>query len=245
MMNQATTAANRQPTITSQRDALYCRAVIALLHDRRLQVELHPRRDRRADQPDHHVAGSRNCGCRRLRAADRRERGRLPVGMRQHARRRCSRRRTADADQEDLFDAVVGALDHEHPDDRRGERHDDVARDAEQLEAARDAGELRHHVAEVGDDQRQHQEERDPEAELLANQIAQALAGDRAHARRHLLHDDQRDRGRNHRPQQRVAELRAGHRVGPDAAGVVVDVRGDEPGTDDREEQHDARAPAS
>ena len=66
--------------------------------------------------------------------------------------------------------------------------------DAEQLEAARDAGELRHDVAEVRDDEREHQEERHAEAELLADEIAQALAGDRAHPRRHLLHDDQRDR---------------------------------------------------
>ena len=87
-------------------------------------------------------------------------------------------------------------------------------------------------------------EERDAEAELLADQIAQPLAGDRAHARRHLLHDDQRDRDRNHRPQQRVAELRAGQRVGEDAAGVVVDVGRDEARADDGQHQHEPRAPA-
>ena len=130
------------------------------------------------------------------------------------------------------------------PDDGRRQRHDDVLRDAEQLEAARDAGELGDDVAEVGDDQREHQQERDAEAELLADQIAQPLAGDRAHPRRHLLHDHQRDRDRDHRPQQRVAELRAGQRIGEDAAGVVVDVGGDEARADDGEEQRDARAPA-
>ena len=112
--------------------------------------------------------------------------------------------------QEDLLDAFVGALDDEHPDGGRGERHDDVARDAEDLQAARHAGEVGDDVAEVGDDQRQHQEERQPEAEFLANQIAQPLARDGAHARDHFLHHDQRDRDRNHGPEQRVAELGAG-----------------------------------
>ena len=81
------------------------------------------------------------------------------------------------------------------------------------------------------------------EAEFLANEIAQSLAGDGAHPRRHLLDDDQRDRDRDHRPEQRVAELRARLRVGEDPARVVVDVRGDEAGPDDREQQHEtARA---
>ena len=141
---------------------------------------------------------------------DRRERRRLPVGMRQQAGDD-----VADVEagrrQKDLLDAVVGALDDEQPDDDRGRSGTTMYRDdAEQLEAARDAGELRHDVAEVRDDEREHQEERDAEAELLADQVAQPLAGDRAHARRHLLHDDQRDRDRDHRPEQRVAELRAG-----------------------------------
>ena len=102
----------------------------------------------------------------------------------------------------------------------------------------------RHDVAEVGDDEREHQEERDAEAELLANQVAQALAGDRAHPRRHLLHDHQRDRDRDHRPEQRVAELRAGQRIGADAAGVVVDVGGDEARADDGQNSSEAGAPA-
>ena len=115
---------------------------------------------------------------------------------------------------------------------------------AEQLEAARHAGELRDDVAEIGDDERQHQPERDAEAELLADEIAQPLAGDRAHPRRHLLDDDERDGDRDHRPEQRVAELRSGLRVGEDAAGVVVDVGGDEARADDGEQKNETRAPA-
>ena len=73
-----------------------------------------------------------------------------------------------------------------------------------------------------------HGEERHAQAELFADQIGEAFAGDRAHARGHFLHHDQRDGGRDQRPQQRVAELRARLRVGEDAAGVVIDVGGDE-----------------
>ena len=42
-----------------------------------------------------------------------------------------------------------------------------------------------------------------------------------------------------HGPQQQIAELRAGLRVGQDAAGIVIDVRGNEAGTDNSEEQQD------
>ena len=69
MMNQATTSVKRQPRITSQRDARYCRARDAFLDDRRLQVELHPRRDGRADQADHHVEIAVVADAGRLRPA--------------------------------------------------------------------------------------------------------------------------------------------------------------------------------
>ena len=49
------------------------------------------------------------------------------------------------------------------------------------------AGELGHDIREVGHHQRDHQEERDPEAELLADEIAEALAGDRAADRAELI----------------------------------------------------------
>ena len=113
----------------------------------------------------------------------------------------------------------------------------------EQLQAAGDSGELRDHVAEVGDDQPQHHEKRNPQAVFLADQIAQPLAGGRAHARRHLLHHDQRDRHGDHDPEQEVAELRSGGGVGIDTAGVIVHVRGDEPGTDDGQEHQQADSP--
>ena len=105
----------------------------------------------------------------------------------------------------------------------------------EELHAAGDAGELGCDVAEVGEDEQDHGEEGDAEAELFADEVAEAFAGDGAHAGAHLLHDDEGDGDGDHGPEEGVAELRAGLGVGEDAAGVVVDVGGDEAGAKDRE----------
>ena len=48
-------------------------------------------------------------------------------------------------------------------------------------------------------------EQRPAHSVLLADQLGQPLAGDRAHPRRHLLDHDQRDRDHHHHPQQVVA----------------------------------------
>ena len=98
----------------------------------------------------------------------------------------------------------------------------------EELHAARDAGELGDDVAEVDDDEQDHHDEGHAEAELFADEVAEAFAGDDAHAGAHLLHDDEREGDGDHRPEEGVAELRASLRVGEDAAGVVVDVGRDE-----------------
>ena len=78
-------------------------------------------------------------------------------------------------------------------------------------------------------------EHRPADPVLLADQLGQALAGDGAHARGHLLHDDQRDRDQHHHPQQAVAVAGADRRVGGDAAGVVAGVRGDQAGAEEPE----------
>ena len=80
--------------------------------------------------------------------------------------------------------------------------------------------------------------------EFFADEIAQALAGDRAHAGAHLLHHDQGDRDRDHGPEQKMSELRSGLGIGQDAAGIIVDVGGDESRPDDGEEQQDPGFPA-
>ena len=148
-------------------------------------------------------------------------------------------------EQKDLLDAAVGSLDDEHPYDHRRDRHDDVSRHSKQLETACDAGEIGHDVAEVRDDQRQHQEERHAEAEFLPDQIAQAFPRRGPHACRHLLHDDQRGRDRNHGPQERVPELCSRQRIREDAARVVVDVSCDEPRADHRKRDRQTRSPTA
>ena len=114
-----------------------------------------------------------------------------------------------------------------------------------QLERTGDAGEVRHHVGQVRDHQQRHHEERRAQAELLADQVGEALARDRAHARAHLLRHDQQQRDRQQRPQRQVAVVRARLRVGEDAAGVVVDDGGDEARPDDGEEDCDVVAEAA
>ena len=139
---------------------------------------------------------------------------------------------------------LVLALDHDQPDNDGANRDGVVLVEAEQFEAAGDAGKFRDHVAEVDDDQADHHEERDAKSKFLANQIAQALAGDRAHAGGDLLHHDQRHRDRDHGPEQHVSELGPGRGIGPDAAGIVVHVRGDETRPDDGEEDQKPDFPA-
>ena len=87
---------------------------------------------------------------------------------------------------------------------------------------------LAHDVAKVGEDQPNHHHEGDADSVFFPDQVAEALAGNGAHAGTHLLNHDQRDDGGQHGPQQQIAKLRAGGRIGPDAVGIVVDIRGDE-----------------
>ncbi len=61
-------------------------------------------------------------------------------------------------------------------------------------------------------------------------------------ARAHFFGDVERDGHGDEGPEQRVALMGAGLCVGGDAAGVVVDVGGDQAGADDREEQSEALA---
>ena len=89
-------------------------------------------------------------------------------------------------------------------------------------------------------ERRQHHKKRGAESEFFADQVGKAFAGDHAHARAHFFGDVERDGHGNQRPEQRVAELRAGDGVDGDSAGVVVHVGGDEPGADDGQKQSQA-----
>ena len=107
-----------------------------------------------------------------------------------------------------------------------------------------DADELGDHVGEVDHDEQHHEDDREAQAELLADQVAQALAGDHAHAGAHLLHYDERKSDGNHGPEEGVAVLRAGLGVGEDAAGIVIHVGGNESGAKNGQKEKDPDSPA-
>ena len=71
---------------------------------------------------------------------------------------------------------------------------------------------------------------------MVADVARDAVAGDAADARADDLDADHQRRGQEHAPQHAEAELRAGLRVGGDAARVVVGRAGDEPGAEAIEE---------
>ncbi len=148
-------------------------------------------------------------------------------------------------DEEDLFDALVVAFDDEGPDESGAQGHADVLGDVKELHASGDAGELRDHVAEVDDDEQHEEEQGDAQAELFADEIAETFAGDGTHAGAHFLHDDKDDGDGDHRPEQAVTVLGACLGVGEDAAGIVIDVGGDEAGAEHGEEQQSGGAEAT
>ena len=120
---------------------------------------------------------------------------------------------------------------------QRGDRHGHLHRDVGEAERRADADELADADAEVRDQHRARREERPANAVLLADQLGEALAGHRAHPRRHLLDDDQRDG--DHAPSSRAARSRTcapTDAVGRDPAGVVAGVRGDQARAEDREQ---------
>ena len=213
----------------------------ALLDDRRLQKELHVGGDRRADQADDR---HEKPGFRRERRDERAVNDGAPIGLRLDARHD-----VAQVDQrenhENALDDFVAQTQHEQKHDDGRERDDDVAREVEDLRPRRDAGEFRRRDAGVDEEQRGHRDERQADAEVLADQTGQALAGDRAHAAGHLLHHDQRNRERNERPQYNIAELCAGRGVGRDAADVVPGRGRDEARSEHGEEHQRAAPPAA
>ncbi len=147
-------------------------------------------------------------------------------------------------DEKNFFDAFVISLDDEQPDEDGADGHGQIFTDMKELHAAGDSGKLRNDVAEIDDDEKHHHQESDAEAELFTDEVAEALAGDDAHAGAHLLDDDEGEGDGDHHPQQLVAVLGAGLGVGEDAAGIVIDVGGDEAGTEHGEEEHDPDSPS-
>ena len=80
----------------------------------------------------------------------------------------------------------------------------------------------------VGDNQKPHQEDREPARANLDHVRSQALSGHKADARREHLDADHQWRSEQQRPHQPETELRPRLRVGRDAARVVVGSAGDQ-----------------
>src|SRR5664279_1506154 len=124
----------------------------------------------------------------------------------------------------------------------RGEWDREVLGDAEISKRETHADELRHDRQEVQDEQVTDREPTPEAPKALVDQSGMTYARDGAEAHDHLLIDNQdRDEQEQH-PQEARAVVLTGLRVGGDAAGVVVADHDDEPGADDREQRHPARA---
>ena len=201
-----TTLAKIAPVIVSTFTMRYSSAPAAPVGHRRRLVELHVRRDGGADEGDGEEEVLLAPHAVRPQEVRRPPRG--PTGLAEHRRDRVGDERQAQQEEHPLGVAVV-AEHHHGPHHDRGDRHGDVARHAEDLEGGPDAGELRHHQTQVGDEQAHDGEGGGPQRELLADERHQALAGVGAEAGRHLLHDDQRHRDQQHQEEGGVAELRA------------------------------------
>jgi hypothetical protein len=146
---------------------------------------------------------------------------------------------------EDLFNALIVALHYQEPDQHSAHRHGNVPADVKQPEAACDAGKLCNDIREVHDHQQNHHKKCRAQSELFTDQVAEPFAGHNTEPRAHLLHDNQGQGHRQHRPEQRIPILRAGLRIGKDAAGIVIDVSRNESGPKDGEEDQYPDSPPS
>src|ERR1035441_924661 len=212
----------------------------AFFHHGCLQVELHPGCDGGAHHADQHIDVA---GFEQQHGLHAIQRSFLPIGFDQESGDDVGDVEDA-GEEEDLLDALVVAFDHQEPDREGGQRDGDVAADVEQLQGTGHAGEFGHHVGQVSQHQDAHQQEGDAQAELFADEVGEALAGDGAHAGTHLLDDDERHGNGHQSPQGQIAVAGAGGGIGVDAAGIVIDDGGDEAGPNDGEEDRQVVAEA-
>ena len=125
MMNQATMSVKTHPDDDVQPRGADNPRLDALFDDGRLQVELHPGRDGGADDADDHVHVGLVATGRSAGELDRgRDGGVVPAGLRQHAGEDIG---DVDkrGDEENLFHALVLALDHDQPDKDGADGHGD------------------------------------------------------------------------------------------------------------------------
>ena len=98
----------------------------------------------------------------------------------------------------------------------------------DQRQRLRHRGDVGGDVEGVRDDQQSDQRQHQPARRHLHHVGSEALAGDPPDQRAHELDRDHERDGEEDRPQQPVAELRAGLRIGRDAGWIVVGRAGDQ-----------------
>src|SRR5258708_25885507 len=125
-----------------------------------------------------------------------------------------------------------------HQDCRQGHGH--VPVNSQNVRGPEHAGELRHHIAEVYDQNDGHQEKRYAKAKLLAYQVRETFAGVRPQARTHFQRHVKHQRHRNQGPKDSISKLRPRLRVRVDPAGIVVHVGNNQAGPHNRKKQRDA-----
>ena len=93
----------------------------------------------------------------------------VPVGVGEHARDDVGQVDQRE-DDEDALDDLVGQAQHEQEDDDHRDRNRQQARDAKDLRGRGDAGELGRGDRGVDHEEAGHRQERDAQAEVLADQ---------------------------------------------------------------------------
>ena len=211
----------------------------AFVGDRGSNIKLHVRGDGRADQG--HREQEERLAAGEVRPDELARRlGQVRAG--QHGGDRVGQERQGQ-DEEDPLGVPVRAEDHQRPDHHHRDRNGHVFADPDQLQRGGDPGELRHDQPDVGEQERQQRERRDPQRELLTDQCPEPFAGVSAQPGAHLLHHDQRHGDQHHQEQGLVAELGPRRGVGGDSAGVVAGIRRDQAGAGEGKRQQQPPPP--
>ena len=164
--------------------------------------------------------------------------------MAQQRKRDHEKARKQESEHRPLPAAEVAAQRDRDQDDCR-QRDDEVPVEAEVFRGQRDAHELGADRQEV---QKEEVADRVPAPvtpEALGDEPRVTNSGHGTQAHHHLLVDDEDGDQEHERPQQRVAEILTGLRVGGNAAGVVVADHHDEAGADNGGEGQEATAPGA
>ena len=159
-----------------------------------------------------------------------------PVGVREHAGGDVGDKGGAD-EQEDVLDTVKAAPEHHEPDEHRGARHGQVARDPRKLEAGCNPGELGGRRAEVRDDQAPRDDERRSPPAVDPDERDQAGSRGKAKPCGELVEDHQRRDREDKYPQELVAETGAEDRVRRDSRRIVVRQARQQPRAEHRQER--------